>query len=54
MQLKKGDLVFTEDGAGIILKFIQVAWGTKKYKVLIAGEIRYMWDKHFLVVDEDR
>jgi hypothetical protein len=54
VKLTKGDLVFTNEGAGIILKFIQVAWGAKKYKVLIAGEVRYMWDKYFLVIDEGR
>ena len=54
MLLSKGDLVITDEGVGIILKYIQVAWGAKKYKVLVAGEVKYMWDKHFLVINESR
>ncbi len=55
MQLSEGSLVVTEEGVAIILKYIQTAWGAKKYKVLISGKKKYMWDKHFnqLLSEED-
>ena len=49
MHLQVGSLVVTEEGVGIILKYIQTAWGAKKYKLLLAGKETYMWDKHFLI-----
>jgi len=53
MKLKKGELINTVNGVGIILKHVQTAWGAEKYKVLVAGEIRYMWDKQFVKIDEE-
>ena len=52
--MKKGDVVISDNSrTGILLDFIQVAWGAKKYRILWdTGDVDYVWDKHIRVISE--
>ena len=51
MKLKKGDVIKCNGSIGIVLDFIQSAWGAERYKVMFCnGEVGYVWDKHVIQI----
>tara|TARA_A100001515_G_C4519139_1_gene192778 strand:- start:425 stop:595 length:171 start_codon:yes stop_codon:yes gene_type:complete len=56
--MKPGDMVLCNitGQRGIILKIIQVAWGSTRYKILFENNTtKYVWNKHLHleVISED-
>ena len=53
MRLDVGDVICHKEHYGIIVAFVQSAWGAKRYKIMFAsGVIKYVWDKHMKKVGE--